>query len=259
MRIAVIIPAYNEAPRLPRVLAAVTAAAGVEEVIVVSDGSTDETFEVAAAWPGVTPVALPTNVGKAGALAAGVDCTPAEGLLFLDADLIGLTPAHVEALLQPLLDDTADMTVGRFNGLGSVLEGWPPRSSNGSGPWSAWREFGTGISLRVVRHVTHRWHHSGPNLSGQRALRRELFTGIPQVETLRFGIEAALTHQTRLSEARVQVVDLVGVTHTLKVEKFGWWRALVAMVRVCKEIGVYEVRRRWKGLRREASLLTVEP
>jgi glycosyltransferase involved in cell wall biosynthesis len=226
MRIAAVIPAYNEAPRLPRVLAAVRAAAGVEEVIVVSDGSTDETYAVAAAWPGVTAVSLPTNAGKAGALAAGVDCTHAAGLLFLDADLIGLTPAHIEALLQPLSSEAADMTVGRF---------------------------------RAARYETDWSHLVAPNVSGQRALRRELFTEIPQVATLRFGIEAALTHQARLSRARVQIVELAGVTHALKAEKYGWRRALQGGWRMRVEIFRYAAWHKWRGTPRRAALLTSDP
>jgi len=236
MPIAAIIPAYNEAPRLARVLAAVTAAPSVEEVIVVSDGSTDETCAVAAAWPNVTLVPLPTNTGKSGALAAGVDCTGAEVLLFLDADLLGLTPQHVERLLQPVLSGAADMTVGRFHPSGWVVDGMTELVPPVSGRWARCGAWVTGIPLRMLRVATHWWHYLGPHLSGQRALRRELFTRIPQVDTLRFGIEAALTQQAQRSGARVQIVELRGVTHALKPEKFGWWHALGAAVKECAEV-----------------------
>lgn len=234
MRIAAIIPAYNEAPRLPGVLTAVTTAPSVEEVIVVSDGSTDDTCAVAAAWPNVTLVPLSTNTGKAGALAAGVDRTEAEILLFLDADLMGLTPEHVEWLLQPVLAGVADMTVGRFHPFDCIADGRTDRTP--SSRWALGGKLVTGMPLRMLRLVTHWWHYLGPHLSGQRALRRELFTLIPHVDILRFGIEAALTQQAQLSGAYVQIVELRGVTHALKPEKFGWWRALGAMVKECAEI-----------------------
>lgn len=236
MHIAAIIPAYNEATRLPRVLTAVTAAASVKEVIVVSDGSTDETCAVAAAWPNVTLVPLSTNIGKSGALAAGVDCTAAEVLLFLDADLLGLTCEHVERLLQPVLAGTADMTVGRFHPSGWIVDGMTELVPPVSGWWARRVAWVTGIPLRVLRVATHWWHYLGPHLSGQRALRRELFTQIPQVDTLRFGIEAALTQQAQRCGACVQIIELRGVTHALKPEKFGWWHALGAAVKECAEV-----------------------
>ena len=59
MRVAAIIPAYNEETRLPAVLRAVTASPVLDEVRVVSDGSTDATHEVAAATPFVGSHANP--------------------------------------------------------------------------------------------------------------------------------------------------------------------------------------------------------
>jgi len=222
MRVAVIIPAYNEASRLPAVLEAVTQAAGVDEIIAVSDGSTDDTYEIAAAWPGVGALNLPTNVGKAGALAAGVAKTRADILLFLDADLIGLTSAQVEALLQPVLTGQADMSVAHF---------------------------------RHARCVTDWSHLLAPNISGQRALRRELFEQIPQVASLRFGIEMALTHQARITGARVDRVEWAGVTHPMKEEKRGWARGLGSRLRMYGQMLLYvSVWKWWGGFRRRVDL-----
>lgn len=214
MRVAAIIPAYNEASRLPAVLEAITQAAGVDEIIAVSDGSTDDTFEIAASWPGVGALSLPTNVGKAGALAAGVAQTKADILLFLDADLIGLTAAHIEALLQPVLTGQADMAVARF---------------------------------RHARCTTDWSHLLAPNISGQRALRRELFDQIPQVASLRFGIEMALTHQARITGAQVGRVEWAGVTHPMKEEKQGWARGLGSRLRMYGQMLLYVTGRQWWG------------
>ncbi len=71
MRTAAIIPAFNEAERIENVLEAVCLAHGVDEVIVVVDGGTDDTARIAARIPGVRVIKLTRNVGKGGALAIG--------------------------------------------------------------------------------------------------------------------------------------------------------------------------------------------
>jgi len=59
----------------------------INEVIVVSDGSTDDTVKIALQFDGVQVVELPENRGKGGAMKAGLEQTAAEIVLFLDADL----------------------------------------------------------------------------------------------------------------------------------------------------------------------------
>ena len=101
-RVAAVIPAYNEAERIGDVLSAVCAVDEIAEVIVVSDGSTDDTADVARkVGPKVKVLELASNQGKGAALLAGVQTTTAGVLVLLDADLVGLQPEHVESLLQP--------------------------------------------------------------------------------------------------------------------------------------------------------------
>ena len=141
MKIAAILPAYNEADRLSNVVRVVLRCPSIDEVIVVNDGSTDNTAEVVRQIPGVRLVDLPKNRGKGGAMAAGVDATDAKLLVFLDADLVGLKGEHVEALIEPVRTGKYQMAVGRFRG-GRKLTDWAQR-------------------------VT-------PNISGQRAIRRDV-------------------------------------------------------------------------------------
>ena len=63
MKVSVIIPAYNEGARIKRVISAVKNASLPSEIIVVSDGSTDNTVEMAHS-EGVNVVVLPENQGK---------------------------------------------------------------------------------------------------------------------------------------------------------------------------------------------------
>lgn len=113
--VAAVIPAYNEAERIGDVLSAVCAVDEIAEIIVVSDGSTDGTAEVARkAGPKVKVLELSSNQGKGAALLAGVHATKATALVFLDADLVGLTPKHVRGLLRPVLTGGTLMAVAVF-------------------------------------------------------------------------------------------------------------------------------------------------
>jgi glycosyltransferase involved in cell wall biosynthesis len=102
---AVVIPAHNEADNIGRVLAAV-AGSVVTEVIVVADACADETAAVASSARVIEIDAQDKGSAMAAGLAAVVDPLT----LFLDADLIGLTARHVNALAT--LEPAGGMVVG---------------------------------------------------------------------------------------------------------------------------------------------------
>ena len=91
--ISCVVPAYNEAANLPALLTALTAALQALsprwEVIVVDDGSQDDTAAAMQPWllaPGVRYLALSRNFGKEAALSAGLEHTRGEVVVMLDAD-----------------------------------------------------------------------------------------------------------------------------------------------------------------------------
>ncbi|QAA76627.1 MAG: hypothetical protein BIP78_0861 [Candidatus Bipolaricaulis sibiricus] len=190
MKVSAIIPAFNEAERIAAVLEPVVSSPAVDEVVVVDDGSTDATAAVAEGF-GVRVVRLCANRGKAAAMAAGVEAAHGDVLLFLDADLTGLTPSHVEEMVDAYRAGDADVVIGVFR--------------NG--------RIGTDISQRIAAF-----------LSGQRVMSRahwERARGA--VEDTEFGIETALTRLAMKEGWRKKKVELHGVSHVRKEEKRGFW------------------------------------
>ncbi|NMM91479.1 glycosyltransferase [Rhodococcus sp. SRB_17] len=105
--ISCVLPAYNEGQNLaqvvPQVLASLHALSPQVEVLVVDDGSRDDTAAVAralcAAHPGVVLIELSRNFGKEAALTAGLDAARGEVVVLMDAD-----GQHPAALLPQMLE-----------------------------------------------------------------------------------------------------------------------------------------------------------
>jgi glucosyl-3-phosphoglycerate synthase len=107
-RVAVILPARNEAATVGGIVAAVRSQHGsglVDDIVVVDSASTDKTAEVASrAGARVVTSVLP---GKGEAMWRGVAATDADIMVFLDADLERFDPRYVPGLVGPLLADPA--------------------------------------------------------------------------------------------------------------------------------------------------------
>ena len=150
-------------------------------------------------------------------MAYGAHRTDAEVLLFLDADLIGLRSEQVNALLEPMLHEDsnvrADMALGLFGAPRGGLFGW----------W-------LGFCHRNVAAIT-----------GQRAIRRDVFLAIPDLTRSRFGVEIAITRYVHAWKLRVLGVPLHDVTHPIKEEKIGLLRGMRHRVNMYGEIFGYVI------------------
>jgi glycosyltransferase involved in cell wall biosynthesis len=122
IKVSVVIPTFNEATTIERVVQAVRSVRidGVTfEVIVVDDGSTDGTESVCrqSLANGIDVFErLPNNRGKGAAIHRGLVLASGDFVLIQDADL-EYSPSEYPKLLAPLLDGKADVVVGsRFAG-----------------------------------------------------------------------------------------------------------------------------------------------
>ncbi len=205
--IAAILPAFNEEGRVGVVLEELLKVELVGEVIVVNDGSTDDTAAQAGSYLGVKVVTLSKNEGKGAAIWAGINSTAADILVLFDADLVGLTTKHIEDLIDPLLkDESVDMTLGKFT---------KGRAA-------------TNFSQALVPHIT-----------GQRAFRRSFLSGMEDFSKTGFGVEIAFTKQAKEISAKVIEVIMPNVTHVMKEEKLGIQKGLFHRLQMYKDLVIH--------------------
>jgi glycosyltransferase involved in cell wall biosynthesis len=190
--VSVVIAAFNEAATVGRAVSDVIGHPEVEEVIVVDDGSTDDTSQLATE-AGARVLRLEANGGKAAALEAGVAQAVSDVLLFLDADVTGLTHEAITRIVRPVAEGRVDMHVG----------------------------------LRARKTLwLNRLLHVFPIIGGERAVTRRIWNLVPERHKRGYRIEVALNH-TAKRYGRGMSFDLVtGVTHRTKESKFGWRRGM---------------------------------
>lgn len=207
LSIAVIIPAYNEAGRVCRVLSTLREVDLLTEILVIDDGSTDATAAEVDQEAGldrrISILNHQFNQGKGQAIYRGLSVTHASVILMLDADLLGLTQQHVQDLVGPVLAGDADMTMGLFR----------------DGHWN------TDLSHKLT-----------PWLTGQRCLRVELFQFISPQAAAGYGIETALTIAARKQGWRCQRVTLWGVAHVPSEFHRGYWQGIKTRFKMYKQI-----------------------
>jgi len=205
--VAVVIPAYNESGRIGKVLSALREVGDLSEIIVVDDGSIDDTYaevlQAATLDPRLRCVRLPANGGKGGAMFAGARAAKAQILLFLDGDLLGLKPHHVRDLIQPVCTKTVDMTVGVFHG----------------------GKFFTDVA-----------HWMTPWLSGQRCLSAEHFFQVNEHNARGYSVETAISLTARRHKWCRKYLALRGVWHPISENRRGFVHGLLVRSKMYADI-----------------------
>ncbi len=109
-KISVVIAAYNEAPRIADVLKIVENHSLIDEVLVINDGSTDNTAEITQMF-NVTLINNPKNMGKTMSVKKGIDLAKNSHIMLLDADLKGLSNDAINKLAMPVIKGDVDWTI----------------------------------------------------------------------------------------------------------------------------------------------------
>jgi hypothetical protein len=201
--ISCVICAYNEAPRIAVVLRVACAHPLLGEVIVVDDGSTDDTAAIVAQFPSVRLIRCETNGGKSAAMAVGVAAARHGLLMLLDADLKGLCADDISALARPVLRGNADVSLSlRQNSL---------------------------LVFRVI---------GLDFVSGERVVRKALLSeALEAIHDLpRFGIEVFMNRSIIKQGLPIAVTHWPQVTQTRKTEKLGYWKGLRAEWRMIADL-----------------------
>lgn len=222
--VGVVISAWNEEDEIQQVLDTVGPVEWLAKVVVVDDGSSDNTLRVsqdcASNYSSMVVEHLPDNKGKGAAMLAGMRALPkeVEAVIFLDADLVGLTESHLSKLYNPIRKRQCEMSVAIFR------EGY-------------WR---TDLSQRFA-----------PNLNGQRCLPREAAKqAMSPLAESGYGVEIGLTLYARRNKWRIQYVSWEGMTHNMKEHKLGWRKGYKVRAMMYRQI-LTTWSRLWWRTRRE--------
>lgn len=187
MSVIALIPAHNEAERIRATVEAAQGVAAIDRVLVIDDCSSDGTPQLAAA-AGAEVLTLTENIGKGGALQAGLDLVAedADVVVLLDGDL-GATAAEAGALLAPVLAGVADMTIATLP---------RPKGSGGFGLVKGLARFG----IRTMSG-----YEATAPLSGQRALTRPAWLAATPFAR-GYGVEVGLT--VRAARAGMRLLEV---------------------------------------------------
>jgi len=234
MRLSVIIPVFNEATTIGRVLKVVLDRSEVNELVAVDDGSSDGTWEelqrIAAAHPErVRVLRHERNMGKGAALNTGFAAAMGDIVLVQDADL-EYDPGDYPRLLEPVLRGAADAVFGsRFIGGSShrVLYFW---HSLGNRFLTLLSNMVTDLNLTDME-------------CGYKVFRRDLLQKIT-IEEPRFGFEPEIVAKVARSGARIYEVSVAYYGRTYAEGKKINWKDGVSAIRCILKYGLL---RRWRG------------
>ncbi len=196
--IAVIIPALNEELSIGRVLDDIPA--WVDDVVVVDNGSTDRTGEVAAEH-GARVLREPRRGYGAACLRAMAALHDPEVVVFLDGDYSDY-PGEMDRLVDPILEDRADMVIGS-----RVLGDAQP------GALLPQQRFGNWLSCTLMRAL---WRHRYTDLGPFRAIRHTSLERLGMADqnygwTIEMQIKALRCH-LRVDEAPVSYRPRIGTS-----------------------------------------------
>jgi glycosyltransferase involved in cell wall biosynthesis len=219
VKVSFLIPAYNEAATIGEVLERVAALGLDSQVVVVDDGSTDDTAAIAEA-AGAVIIRQP-NRGKGAAIRAAIAAADGDIAVIQDADM-EYDPVDVPDLIEPIVRGVADVVYG------SRLRGGKPQRA-----FLFWHLVGNRF-LSLVTNALFNTTLSDME-TGYKAFRMEVLRSLRLTEN-GFGIEPEITGQVCMRKLRIYELPIsyYGRTHD-EGKKITWrdgFRALWVLVRV---------------------------
>lgn len=239
--VAAVIPAKDEAQRIAATIASIQGIDGVDLVVVVDDGSSDDTAAIAMA-AGAIVVKHPVNRGKAAAMATGARRVAQEdlgagsgfgaggsgvrggsgvgggrgrALLFVDADLEA-SAANLAPLVPPIILDQADLTIANL----------PKQHTPGGGRGRVVR-----LAQRGIAQIT--GYQAVQPLSGQRCITREAFDAATPLAR-GWGVEVGMTVDVLKAGYRVTEIPC-DVHHRVTGSD---WRGMVHRAKQMRDVAM---------------------
>ncbi|MCX6734782.1 MAG: glycosyltransferase family 2 protein [Candidatus Peregrinibacteria bacterium] len=219
-KISCIVPVFNEGKRVGNVLKALIGHPLLDEVIVVNDGSSDDSEEILKKIKGINLISYSKNKGKSFAVMTGMKQAKNDLLLMIDSDLQGLTAKDITDLVEPVIEGKADVAMTlRKNSLKSFKM----------------------MGLDFV--------------SGERIFSRKMIPKLDDLGKLTcFGLESHLNNLIVKNGARLAVVNWKNVITPRKSVKFGLvegtWRDLKMVGEIVKYLGVKGIYKQIRGMKK---------
>ncbi len=196
--VTAIVPTYNEAERISRVLDVLTTYPNFKEIIVVDDGSTDETSAIVARYA-VRYVKNEINQGKGYSMDRGVELTESDVIFFCDADISGLMHHVIDEIVEPVVSGRVDMFIGMRN--------------------------------RKMYYV-HSIISLVPLFGGERALTRSLWQKLPNYYKHYFRVETGLNFYAKYYGNGFSYTIFSGLSQVIKEKKYGMWKGTLERLRL---------------------------
>lgn len=217
--VSVVIPVFNEAPFLTETIARIQASGFAAEIVVVDDGSTDDTHAILQSHKStqnLTVIRHDHNYGKGKALRTGFSICSGDIIIIQDADL-EYDPRDYPKLLGPILDGKADVVYGS--------------RMTGEGPHRImyfWHMLGNRLLTLLSNMLTNL------NLTdmetGCKAFTRAVLAKLDLVED-RFGFEPEFTAKVSQIGARIYEVGVSYTGRTYAEGKKITWRDGISALR----------------------------
>jgi glycosyltransferase involved in cell wall biosynthesis len=207
MKASIIISTYNEEKTIENVVKSCCKFNKGSEIIVVDDGSTDNTerilYDLQRKFNFIYEK-LPENKGKSWAMVRGVEIASNDIILFFDADVSNIKQEHFDSLLSPLYNKEVDMVLGQ-------------------------------PSETLINYKVNPFR----SLTGERALyKKDIIPILNDIREIKFGVETFINLYYQSKGKTIKYVLLNGLVHPTKYEKTTSIKATKEFINEGKEIAL---------------------